>query len=298
VAVACKRCHWCAEHVGGVNLWANTGLTAIKLAGGILGNSQALVADATHSLSDIVISILLIISLRVSNAPPDEDHHWGHGNIEFIVSCIIGTLLICAAITITVMAMVSVIEGTEHRPSIVAVWAAAISIVSNEILFRHSLCIGEQMESPAMIANAWENRSDVYSSVAAMIGVFGASMGFTFLDPLAAIVVSFMIGRTGVHTLNMGLKGITDLTADQVLLDRIKHIVLANGVVKNVSRLRARKVGQKHWVDLEASFEPQIKIAEAKRIIDRAKQQVMKEFDGVADVVIISRVVDPELKEI
>jgi len=298
VAVACKKCHWCAKHVGGLNLCVNIGLMFIKFAGGILGSSQALIADAIHSMSDVVISVLLVISLKVSNAPPDEDHHWGYGNIEFIVSCIIGLLLVCAAITITVMAVVSVLEGAVSHPGLVALWAAAISIISNAILYRHSMCIGQQMESPAMIANAQEKRSDVASSVAALIGVFGASVGFPFLDPLAAVVVSFMIARTGIQTLSQGVKGIADLSSDKDMLARVKAIVLENDVVKEVSRLRARKVGQKHWVDLEASFEPQIKIFEAKQVIDRVRRQVMTEFEAVADVVISSRVAQPELKEI
>ena len=92
--VACKDCYWCAKHVGGINLWANLGLLIVKLFGGIFGRSQALIADSVHSLSDVIIAILVIVGLKVSSAPPDEDHNWGHGNIEFIVSVIIGTLLV------------------------------------------------------------------------------------------------------------------------------------------------------------------------------------------------------------
>ena len=93
MAVVCKECYWCAKHVGGINLWGNIWLLIVKLLGGIFGRSQALIADAIHSLSDVVVSILLIISLKVSAAPPDEDHPWGHGNVEFIVSAIFVRLL-------------------------------------------------------------------------------------------------------------------------------------------------------------------------------------------------------------
>jgi len=219
MAVACKKCHWCAEHVGGINIWANLGLLVVKLLGGIFGRSQALIADAVHSLSDVVISILLLVSLKVSATPPDEDHHWGHGNVEFIVSVIIGILLTCAAVTITVASLTSILEGDMYDPGILAVWAAVISVVTNEILFRHSLCIGKQMDSPAMIANAWENRADVYSSLAVLVGVFGARMGFTFLDPVAAIVVGFMIAKSGIRILMLGVKGITDRSAEDGIRD-------------------------------------------------------------------------------
>ena len=299
MAVACKECYWCAKHVGGINFWANIGLLVVKLLGGIFGRSQALIADAVHSLSDVVVSVLLIVSLKVSAAPPDEDHHWGHGNIEFIVSVIFGVLLISAAVTITVVSLTSILEGVTHEPGFLAVWAAAISVVANEIMFRHSICAGQQMDSPAMIANAWENRGDVYSSLAALLGVFGARMGLTFLDPVAAIVVGFMLARSGVRTMILGLKGITDQPIDDgAMLTKVKKLVLEENNITDVSRLRARKVGQKSWIDIEAIFDPETKVSEVKKAIERVKKNVMGQFDKIGDVVIVSRVSEPELKDV
>lgn len=298
MAVACKQCYWCAKHVGSVNLWTNVGLFVVKLLGGIFGRSQALIADAVHSLSDIVIAVLLLVGLKVSAAPPDEDHHWGHGNIEFIVSLVIGVILICASIIITVTSLTSILEGIIPEPGILAVWAATISIVTNEILFRHSLCIGKQMDSPAMIANAWESRADVYSSLAVLVGVFGARMGLTFLDPVAAIIVGFMIARSGINTLILGFKGMTDQSFDRAMLADVKKLVLKEKGIRDVSRLRARKVGQKTWIDLEAKFGPEIKVSEVKKIIDSVKKSVMDQFDRIGDIIIVSRVSEPELKEI
>ena len=298
MAVTCRQCHWCAKHVGSVNLWTNVGLFVVKLLGGIFGTSQALIADAVHSLSDIIIAVLLLVGLKVSVDPPDEDHHWGHGNIEFIVSLVIGVILICASIIITVTSLTSILEGTMPEPGILAVWAAAISVVTNEILFRHSLCIGKQMDSPAMIANAWQNRADVYSSLAVLVGVFGARMGFTFLDPVAAIIVGFMIVRSGIDTLISGVKGMTDQSFDRAMLADVKKLVLKEKGIRDVSRLRARKVGQKTWIDLEAKFGPEIKVSEVKKIIDSVKKSVMDQFDRIGDIIIVSRVSEPELKEI
>ena len=298
MAVACKQCYWCAKHVGSVNLWTNVGLFVVKLLGGIFGTSQALIADAVHSLSDIVIAVLLLVGLKVSVAPPDEDHHWGHGNIEFIVSLVIGVILICASIIITVTSLTSILEGIIPEPGILAVWAAAISVVTNEILFRHSLCIGKQMDSPAMIANAWQNRADVYSSLAVLVGVFGARMGFTLLDPVAAIIVGFMIARSGISILISGFKGMTDQSFDRGMLADVKKLVLKEKDIRDVSKLRARKVGQKTWIDLEAKFGPEIKVSEVRKIIDSIKKNVMDQFDRIGDIVIVSRVSEPELKEI
>ena len=299
MAVACKECYWCAKHVGGINLWANLGLLIVKLFGGIFGRSQALIADAVHSLSDVIVAILVIVGLKVSSAPPDDDHHWGHGNIEFIVSAIIGMLLVCTAIAITVVSLLSIIQGDIYNPSIMAVWAAAISVVANEIMFRHSLCAGEQMDSPAMIANAWENRSDVYSSLAVLVGVFGARVGFAVLDPIAAIVVGIMIANNGLKTVVSGVKGITDRSFDnKAMLSQIRKLVLKEDGIVSIGRLRARKTGQKVWIDLEAIFKPDVKVAEVKKIIDSARKNIIGNFERIGDVVIVSRVPEPQLKEI
>jgi cation diffusion facilitator family transporter len=299
VAVACKECYWCARHVGGVNFWANLGLCFIKLIGGIFGSSQALIADAVHSLSDVLVAVLVIIGLKVSSAPPDDDHHWGHGNIEFIVSAIIGTLLVCTAITITVVSLATIIRGDIYNPSILAVWAAAISVVANEIMFRHSLCAGEQMDSPALIANAWENRSDVYSSIAVLVGVFGARVGIVILDPIAAIIVGVMIAKNGLKTLMSGVNGIMDSSFDnKAMLSQVRDLVLKEDGIVTVEKLRARKTGQKVWIDLEAIFRPEMKVAEVKRVIDSARNNVINKFERIGDVVIVSRVTEPQLKEI
>jgi cation diffusion facilitator family transporter len=298
VAVACKQCHWCVKYVGALNLFGNTLLLFIKLLGGIFGRSQALVADAVHSLSDVIISLMLMVSLKISSVPPDDDHHWGHGNVEYIASTIIGVLLVCAAITITAASMISIITGNIDDPGILAVWAAFISIVTNEILCRQGICVGEQTNSPVTIANAREKRSDAFTSLAALIGVFGARMGIKVLDPIAAIIVGFMIARFGLNTLLEGIKGISDRSFNKQLLTDVRKLILKEKGIKGIRRLRARQIGQKHWIDLEAKFDPQIKVCDVKETITNVKQKVMGHFEDVADVVIISRVVEPELREI
>ena len=298
VAVACKQCHWCARHVANINVWGNIGLLGVKLVGGIFGRSHALIADAVHSLSDGITSLVFLVGLKVSAAPPDEDHHWGHGNVEFIVSAIMGVFLISAAVGITVVSVTSILEGATPEPDVLAVGAAAISVVVNEIMFRHSMCIGKQLDSPAMIANALENRADVYTSAAALIGVFGARMGLTFLDPVAAIAVGFMIARTGVVTLKTGIKGSTDQLVDRTVLAAVKRIVSEEKAIRCIRRLRARKVGQKSWIDFEAEFDPEMKVSEVKEIVDRLRKNIMDELDRTDGVTIVPRVALPELGEI
>jgi len=172
-------------------------------------------------------------------------------------------------------------------------------VAANEIMFRHSLCAGKQMDSPAMIANAWENRSDVYSSVAALLGVFGARMGIGVLDPIAAFVVGMMIAKNGLDTLILGVKGMTDSGFDnKAMLTQVRTLVLNQEGIIEVGRLRARKTGQKVWIDLEAIVKPDMKVAEVKDIVGRARENIIGEFERIGDVMIISRVSEPALKEI
>ena len=281
-----------------INIWGNLGLLAVKLVGGVFGRSHALIADAVHSLSDLVTSLVFFLGLTLSARPPDDDHHWGHGHVEFIVSGIMGAFLLCAAVGITVVSLTSIVEGTALEPDVLAVGAAAISIAVNELLFRHSLCIGEQMDSPAMIANAWENRADVYTSVAALIGVFGARLGLAFLDPVAAIVVGLLIARTGVRTLMTGVRGATDQLVDRTVLNRVRRIVSQDRAVSRIRRLRARKIGQRNWIDFEAELEPEVRVSEVREIVERVRKSIMDQLDRTDGVTIVPRVAAPELREV
>ena len=297
MAVICKQCYWCSKNVGMMNFWASIMLFSVKLIGAILGKSQALLADAIHSSGDIMVSLILVIGLKITGVPPDEDHHWGHGNIEFIIASIIGVLLLFAAITVTVISLTSILEGTASEPSILAAWAAIISIVTNELLFRHSMCIGKQMNSPAMIANAWQTRADVFSSAAAFVGVFGAKLGFTHLDPVAAIVVAFVIAKSGVQSLIMGVHGMTDHAVDRKMLEHIKEIVMRETIIKDIGRMRARRIGQKYWVDVEVMFDPEFKMSEIRRVVANTAGNISDEIDNIIGVNVIPRVAASGIRE-
>ncbi|MBF0252734.1 MAG: cation transporter [Candidatus Omnitrophica bacterium] len=284
------ECKWCKEKVGPLNLIANIGLLGIKLIGGILGHSQALIADALHSVGDVIMSILVLVGLNITGDPPDDEHRWGHGHIEFIVAAIIGMLLIGLSILITVTSFLSVVRGEVDNPSLLAGWAALISICTNEFLFRQSICIGNKSSSPAMIANAWEKRADVVSSIAAFIGVLGARMGISVLDPVAAVIVGIMIARSGVDALKSAVHGVTDRACDEDILHDIRKIIKQEKQIKSISRMRSRKIGQNNWVDLEVKMAPDLKVIDVRMITSRVKDRIEEEVEGIGGVHIIPRV--------
>lgn len=180
-------------------------LLIFKFVAGFLGHSSALVADAVHSLSDFVTDIIVIVFVKISGKPEDEDHKYGHGKYETLATALIGLALFAVGVGLLaggVTKVVEVIKGAIlPAPSIVALIAAAVSIVSKEILYRYTVRVGKNLNSQAVIANAWHHRSDAFSSVGTLVGIGGAIFlgeKWRVLDPIAAIVVSAFILKVAI----------------------------------------------------------------------------------------------------
>ena len=184
---------------------ANLLLLAFKFAAGVLGHSSAMIADAVHSLSDFVTDMIVIIFVRISGKPEDESHRYGHGKYETLATAIIGIILFLAGTGILVGGATSIAEVVEgnalQAPTMLALVAAAVSIVTKEVLYRYTVHKGKRLDSKAVIANAWHHRSDAFSSIATFVGICAAiCLGekWSILDPIAAIAVSAMIIKTAI----------------------------------------------------------------------------------------------------
>ncbi|MDR1621894.1 MAG: cation diffusion facilitator family transporter, partial [Synergistaceae bacterium] len=188
-----------------IGLAVNVVLTIGKYAAGILGHSGAMVADATHSLSDLLTDFAVLLGLRYTNKPADEDHAYGHGRIETLVAAFCGVTLLVVGGGIFLegsAAIFHAVRGREPpRPGVVALWAASVSILSKELLFRYTFAAGRRLNSASLKANAWHHRTDAMSSVGAFLGIGGSLLGggkWTMLDPVAAVLVSVFILRAAV----------------------------------------------------------------------------------------------------
>ena len=203
------------ERVKAINrvTWAgslvNLILVVCKFAAGIWGHSSAMIADAVHSLSDFATDIVVLLFVHISSKPQDKGHDYGHGKYETLATAVIGILLFAAGIGICwngLMNVKAVWNGeTLEAPGQMALWAALISIVSKEAIFRYTRRVGIQTNSGAVIANAWHHRSDALSSIGTAIGIGGAiclSEQWRVLDPMAAIAVSIFIVKVSVNLLN------------------------------------------------------------------------------------------------
>ena len=276
------ECHWCAENVGRIALWGNIGLFAIKIFCALAGNSKALLADAVHSAVDVLTAAIVWISLRVSRSHPDEEHPYGHGNIEYISSLFIGISLMAVVVLIISHSTIDIINGVTHEPGLIAILGLIISILGNELMFRHSYCCGTRFGSPAMIANAWENRADVYSSIAALVGVIGAKLGFLAMDPLGAILVALVIGRSSFEMLRDAWRGILDHSAEGSIENLICKEAEADPDILGVPLLITRAIGPHLAVDMKLGVSPEMTLREGYKIADRMTEILIKKIDKLA----------------
>ena len=276
-----------------IGLAANLGLSAFKFVGGVLGCSQAVVADAVHSLSDSTTDLAVIIGSHFWSKPADLDHPYGHQRIETVVTIFIGVVLLLAGLGIAWEALVTLHEADKGPPRAIAAAAAAASIVLKEVLYQWTFRAGKTVKSPALIANAWHHRLDAFSSVPALLAVAGAILfpSWTFLDHVGALVVSVLILYAAIQIIWPGVGELIDAGASQEVCEVLKSKAGSIGPVKDVHDIRTRYVSGGMLVDLHIVVDGGITVREGHGIADRVRDLLMDSRYDVMDVVVH---VDPD----
>ncbi|MBP5381764.1 MAG: cation transporter [Bacteroidales bacterium] len=253
--------------VGGAG---NLLLLAFKFAAGILSHSAAMLADAVHSLSDFITDIVVLVFVGISARPQDASHDYGHGKFETLATFFIGLALAAAAIGIIVNGAVkfaSWLNGEElAAPGMLALWAALISIVVKEILYRYTVARGRKLESPAVVANAWHHRSDALSSIAAAIGIGGAILlgkRWTVLDPLASIVVGAMLVKVAWELVKPSLGELTEKSLPEQTEKEILDIICSDPAVSHPHNLRTRRIGNRIAIEVHVRMDGDMPLREA-----------------------------------
>ena len=251
-----------------VGVVVNTSLIFLKLAAGIYGDSQALIADAVHSFSDLFTDAVVLIGLKFSNKPPDQTHHFGHARIETLASTIVGLALIGTALYIGIKASLTIYRHSEYHPTLLALAGAGISIVSKEALYHYTIRTGRRIKSQLIAANAWHHRSDAFSSVAVFIGVAGTLIkpSWHILDAYAALLVSFFIVKVGLEILRDALREFTDTAPQPEVVGKIKQCALSvNGVV-GMHDLRVRTSGGLYQMEIHIVVDGRLTVLEGHKI--------------------------------
>ncbi|MBF0569190.1 MAG: cation transporter [Candidatus Omnitrophica bacterium] len=280
------KCIRCGKIVPWVVLMGNLTLAIFQIYVGYVAKSKGLVADGIHSGTDVVTTMMVIVTVALSSHKDDKKYPWGLGKSEFLGAVFAYVLLFGISVMILVDALAVITSGVIRPPHMAAFFAAGVAILANFILSSYGFCAGKKLNSPAMIANAQENRSDMLSSIAVLVGVFAANVGFPIVDALAAIFVGLMIMKSAV---TLGLQAFKNLIDEALPGDREKLITeeaMQYREVRGVNYVHARRVGQKAWIDIEIIIDPKRTVKEGHAICREVRAALMRRFVQIKDVTI------------
>jgi cation diffusion facilitator family transporter len=268
--------------VGGVG---NVALLAFKFVAGILGHSSAMIADAVHSLSDFITDIVVLVFVNISAKPQDETHDYGHGKYETVASFLIGLALAGAAAGIIISGggkLYGWMKGQSLKaPGMLALWAALVSIVVKEALYRYTAYKGRKLESQAVVANAWHHRSDAFSSIAAAAGIAGAiflGSNWTIMDPIASIIVGIMLVVVAVKILRKSIGELTDESLQENTEKEILDIIQSVHGVCQPHNLRTRRMGGRISIEAHIRMDGGISLAEAHDLTSEIEIKLKEKF--------------------
>ena len=275
-----------------LGMFVNILLFAFKLVAGIVGRSGAMIADAVHSASDFATDIVVLVFVRISAKPRDNDHAWGHGKYETLASLIIGVALFAvgAEILIDSAEKITAVASGEvlPRPGMIALIAAAVSIVVKEALYQWTVRVGRQIDSPSVVANAWHHRSDALSSVGALLGIGAAYFlgdKWHIADPIAAIVVAALIIKVAVDLCRTALAELLEKSLPQDVEKEILSIISAIPNVYKPHNLRTRRIGADIAIEVHIRVDGEMSVHashEISREIERALRARFGERTAVA----------------
>lgn len=287
-----------ADRVIRIGFWANALLMTMKLAAGHFGRSEAVFADGMESACDFVVLGMTIVALRVGRKPFDEDHPYGHGKVESLSAILVSIVIGATGAWVLYGAATTVTLGTYQSPALLAVLAAAATIIVKEWLYRYSIQIGGALGSPALLAVAKDHRKDAVTSVATLIGVGGAYFGIGIMDPIAAGLTSFFIFHIGYQTFRSSAHELMDGQPEQELLDAITRLAESVEGVDSVHEIRARHSGQYLIVDLKLDMHPEMTVKRSHDIATDVKQRIFDRFINVGDVMIHINPTDEEHEDL
>ena len=263
----------------------NLVLLSFKFIAGIVAGSSAMVADAVHSLSDFLTDLIVLVFVRIGAKPQDDSHDYGHGKFETLATLFVALALVGAAIGIIVSGSLKIarwLQGeTLEKPGMLALWAAFLSILVKEILFRYTIAKGRALESPAVVANAWHHRSDALSSVGSAIGIGGAILlgqRWAVLDPLASIVVGGMLVKVAWDLLKVSTGELTDSSLSAETEREIVDIFHSFPQVSEPHNLRTRRIGNRIAIESHVRLDGNMTLNEAHDIVSAIEDRIRERF--------------------
>jgi len=263
-----------------VSVVVNISLTISQVSAGIISGSQGLISDGIHSLSDLIADFVVLVAAHHSQKKADHNHHYGHQRYENIASLVLGALLFAVGIGMAWTAVIKLQSpGSIPKVHILALWVALGALLAKEVLFRYMLAVAERVRSSMLAANAWHARSDAASSLVVSIGIIGNLAGVTLLDPIAALVVGFMVGKMGWSFMWASIHDLTDHAASEDLIKAIEEEIMATPGVLGFHQLKTRKTGDLVLADVHLEIDGDLTVKEGHEIARQAKLNVVSKLE-------------------
>jgi len=289
--VASPECLTCERKAGWAAVYANLALALFKAVIGYLGGSKALLGDALFSFRDCIASLVVVIGIKVSGKPADEQHPYGHGKVEYVVLFLISVGLIISTIILFVhsgQGLLNCYQGMGHAPKLMAFWAALISVAANYQLAQYLGCVGDKQHSPSMLANARHSNSGAISSTMVAIAVLGAHyFDIFYLDPLVAFVEAVCLISMSIEMFKESIKGLFDSAATTATVERIEAIARAVPGVRKVTKVVARHLGQGIWIEITIKIDHSLSHQEGYLIGQHVKESTQALLGNHATVSVL-----------
>jgi cation diffusion facilitator family transporter len=267
-------CLNCARIAPWYSFWGNLALAIHKLVVGLLGRSTALVADAIHSFGDVLGSTSVVISTRMAGKQPDKTFPFGRGKAEFVSAVFVYVMLLLLAGGIIFTSGRSILRGDISPPHLVTAASAVVSVLYNYLMYKFTTCVGRRNSSPAILADAFENRADAIASIAVIGGIVAARFIHPICDPIAALIVGVVIFWNCQEQLRKAAEGLMDRGLPEEEVAFIRACAAEQPGVLNVPFIRTRQTGVRYWIDLGIEVGAELSVDAADEIVGRVRNAV------------------------
>jgi len=278
----------CEKKAGIIAVIANFALAVFKLIVGILSGSKAVIGDSLYSFKDFLTSLVVFVGINISGKPPDENHPYGHGKIEFVAIFLVSLLIMTGTFFLFIHSVKDVwmiFKGIDTEPpKFIAFWAAIISMVANYRLSEYLHCIGEKTKSPSLLASAKHNHSDSVSSAFVAAAVLLTTLGLHFVDPLVAVIETVDLIFLCFFMIKDSLRSLLDSSVEGKIIKKIEATTLIVPGVKRVVSVYTRKIGQQIWVEMIVKIDHRLTIEEGHKIGKQIELTLKKRMNNIGGV--------------
>ncbi len=278
-----------ANRVSYVSIAGNIALSVLKLIAGLWAYSAAMVSDAVHSASDIFSTLIVMLGIKLASKEPDKEHPYGHERLECVAAIVLTMILSLTGLAIGVSALRTILSGSYETiavPGVLALAAAIVSIIGKEVMYQYTKYHAKQIDSSALMADAWHHRSDALSSIGALIGIAFARHGLPIMDSVASLVIFFFIMAAAIGIFKDAMDKMVDHSCDEETEQAITDCVLSHDEVLGIDLFQTRIFGNKIYVDLEIQLDGSYTLQEAHDIAEAVHDDIEKQFPKVKHIMV------------